>query len=58
MDNQQGPTLEHMELCLMLHSNLNGMRVWGRVGMCLRMAVLPCCPPETITTLLISLYSI
>lgn len=41
----------------MLHGNLNGMRVWGRVDMCLRMAVLPRCPPETVTTLLISLYS-
>ena len=49
MDNQQGPTLEHMELCSMLRGNLDGMRVWGRVDMCLRMSVLPCCPPETIT---------
>ena len=31
MDNQQGPTVEHMELCSMLCSNLDGRGVWGRM---------------------------
>ena len=30
MDNQQGPTLWHMELCSVLCGSLNGRGVWGR----------------------------
>ena len=29
MDNQQGPTVEHVELCSMLCGSLDGMGVWG-----------------------------
>ena len=31
MDNQQGPTAQHMELCSMLCSSLDGTRIWGRM---------------------------
>ena len=30
MDNQQGPTVQHGELCSMLCCRLDGRRVWGR----------------------------
>ena len=46
MDNQQGPTVQHRELCTMLCGSLNGKGVWGRTTESL------CCSPETITTLL------
>ena len=29
MDNQQGPTVEHMELCSMLCGSLDGKGVWA-----------------------------
>ena len=29
MDHQQGPTVQHRELCSMLHGSLDGMGVWG-----------------------------
>ena len=53
MDNQQGLTVSHMELCSMLCSNLDGREVWGSVDTCLCMVDFLCCPPETITILLI-----
>ena len=53
MDNQQGPTVQHRELCSMLYGSLNGKRVRGRMDTCMCMAESPCCPPETITILLI-----
>ena len=31
MDNQQGPTVQHRELCSMLCSSLDGRGVWGRM---------------------------
>ena len=31
MDNQQRPTVEHMELCSMLCGSLDGRGVWGRM---------------------------
>ena len=34
--------------------NLDGRGVWGRVDTCICMTEFLCCPPETITTLLIS----
>ena len=54
MDNQQGPTVEHMKLCSMLCGNLDGRGVWGRMDTCICMAESLCCSPETITIMLIS----
>ena len=53
MDNQQGPTVWHMVLCLMLYGRLYGRGFEGRMDTCICMAESLCCPPETITTLLI-----
>ena len=52
MDNQQSPTVEHRELCLMLCGSLDGRGVWRRMDTCICMAESLCCPPETITTFL------
>ena len=54
MDNQQGPTVWHMELCSMLCGSLDGRGVCGRMDTCIWMAEFLFCSPETITTLLIS----
>ena len=54
MDNQQGPTIQHRELCSMLCGSLDGREVWGRMDTCIWMAEFPICSPETIITLLIS----
>ena len=54
MNNKQGPPIWHMELCSMLCGSLDGMGVWGRVDTSLYMAESLGCPPETVTTLLIS----
>jgi len=51
MDNQQGPTVKHMELCSL--GSMDGRGVWGRMETCICMADSLCCSPETITTLLI-----
>ena len=40
----------------MLCGSLDGSRVWGRMDTCICMAEFLCCLPETITTLLISLF--
>ena len=37
----------------MLRGSLDGKEVWGRMDTCVCMAEPVCCPPETITTLLI-----
>ena len=52
MDNQQGLTVEHMELCAMVCASLDGRGVWGRMDTRICMAEFLCCSPETITTLL------
>ena len=54
VDNQQGPTVQHMELCLMLCGSLDGRGVWGKMDTCVCMAVFFHCSPEIITILLIS----
>ena len=41
-------------ICSMLRGSLDGRGVWGRMDRCMCMAEFLCCPPETITTLLIS----
>ena len=53
MDNQQGPTVQHMELYSVLCASLDGREIWGRMDTCICMAESLCCLPET-TTLLIS----
>ena len=53
MDNQQGPAVQHRELCSVLCGSLGGRGAWGRVDTCVCMAEPLRCPPETITTLLI-----
>ena len=53
MNNQQGPTIQHMKLCSMLCGRLDGRGVWGITDICTWMAQSFPCSPETITTLLI-----
>ena len=53
MENREGPTVEHTELCSTLCSSLDGREVWGRVNTYIFMAESLCCSPKTITTLLI-----
>ena len=38
MNNQQGPTVQHMELCSVLCGSLGGREIWGRMDICIRMA--------------------
>ena len=52
MDNQQGPIVQHRELCSILCGSLDGRGVWGRMDMCICMAESLHCPPKTITALL------
>ena len=53
MDNQQGPSIWHMELCLMLCGSLDGRGVWGRMDTRVCMTRALCCLPETIRALLV-----
>ena len=53
MDDQQGPTVQHMELRSMLCASLDGRGVWGRMDTCIRMAESLHCSPVNITALLI-----
>ena len=53
MNKQQGPIVQHMELCSMLCGSLDGRRVWGRMYTRICIAEALHCSPETITTLLI-----
>ena len=53
MNDQQGPTGRHMQLCSMLCGRLDGRGVWGWMATCICMTESLCCPPETTTTLLI-----
>ena len=52
MDNQQGHTAQHMELCSMICSSLDGKGVWGRMETGIHIAESSHCLLETITTLL------
>ena len=54
MDYQQGPSLQPRKLCLMSYGSLDVRGVWGKTDTCIHMAESLCCPPETITTLLIN----
>ena len=53
MNNQQGPTIQHMQLCSMLRGSLDGRAVWGRMNTCICMTESLYCSPQTTTTLLI-----
>ena len=53
MDNQQGPTVQHREICSMLCGSLDRRGVWGRIDTCTCTAESLCHSPETITALLI-----
>ena len=56
MEDQQGPTVEHKELCSVLYGSLHGRGVWGRMDTCIGMAEMAESlrySPETIITLLI-----
>ena len=37
-DNQQGPAVEHRELCSMLCGSLDGRGVWGGMDVCMCVA--------------------
>ena len=52
MDNQQGPTVQHMGLCSMLYGTWIGEEFGGEMDTCIRMAESLCCPLEIITILL------
>ena len=54
MDGQQGPTVQHRELCSVLCGSLHERGVWGREDTCIWMAGSLCWAPETIIALLIS----
>ena len=49
MDDQQGLTVQHRELCSMLCGSLDGRGVWGRMDTCICMVESLPCLPETIT---------
>ena len=51
MDSQQGPTVEHRELCSILCGGLHGRGVWGRMDTCMYVCMAESlhCPPENIT---------
>ena len=51
MDSQQGPIVEHRELCPMSCGSLDGKEVRGRMDTCICMTESPYCSPETITLL-------
>ena len=56
INNQQGPSRQHREVCSVLCNNINGKRIFKRMDMCMcRTESLFCpCIPETNTTLLIN----
>ena len=54
MDNQQGSTVQHMELCSMLCGSLDERRVWGKMDTCIYTAESLSWSSEAITALLIS----
>ena len=53
MDNQQGPNVQHRELCSMLWGSLDGKGVWGRMDTCICMTESLHFSLENITILLI-----
>ena len=51
MNKQQGPIVQHMELCSMLCGSLDGRGIGERMDTRICMAEPFCCPPETVTSL-------
>ena len=49
MENQQGPTGQHRDLCPVTCGSLGGRGAWGRRDPCVCVAESLCCPPETVT---------
>ena len=54
MDNQQWPIVQHRELRSVICGSLDARGVWERMDTCICVAKSLCCPPDTITILLIS----
>ena len=54
IDTQQGSTLQHMELCLLLCGSPDGRAVWGENGSVYMCGWVPSCSPETVTTLFVN----
>ena len=54
MDNQQGPTVQHRELCSMVCGSLDARGVWGRMDTCICVAESLPCSPETVTILFVN----
>ena len=54
LENKQNLTVQHRELCSMVCGSLDGRGIQGRMDTCVCVTESLCCPPETITTLLIS----
>ena len=54
MDNQQGPTVQHMELCSMFCNNLIGKRIFKITDTCIRINGYLCCTTKINTTVLIN----
>ena len=49
--NQQGPTVQDMELYPIFFNNLYEKRIWKRMNICICITESLCCTPETNTTL-------
>ena len=47
-----------MELCSVVCGHQDGRGVWGRMGVCVRMAQSLCCSPGTVRTLLVGYMAI
>ena len=55
INNQQGPTVQHRELCLIFWEYyINGKRFFKKIDTCLCITESLCCTPETNTTSLIN----
>ena len=52
MENPQGPAVQHRQFCSISCGSMDGRGVCGRRDTCVCRAESLCCPPETITTLL------
>ena len=49
---QQGPSVQHRELCSIFCNNLCGEEIWRRIDMCICLTELLWCTPETNMALL------
>jgi len=51
MDNQQGPSVQHRELCSVLCTSLDGKGVFGRMDACVCIAESLSCSPDIILSI-------